>query len=193
MLLFCNIISEKYENNQNLDIDEQLFVKIGNGDMNALEELYILTERTLYAYVFSIIKNHNDAIDIVQDTYIKIKSAAHLYKPMNKPLAWMFTISKNLTISRLRKTNRVTYIQREDMENSELFAYEMDRDDRIVLMAVLDKLDEKERSIIMLHAVSGMKHREIADCLNMPLSTVLSKYNRGLKKLKKYLSEGVGI
>ncbi|MDE6108593.1 MAG: helix-turn-helix domain-containing protein, partial [Oscillospiraceae bacterium] len=50
-------------------------------------------------------------------------------------------------------------------------------------MGIRDR-DEEERQIILLHAVSGLKHREIAELLEKPLSTVLSKYNRGLKKMK---------
>ena len=45
-------------------------------------------------------------------------------------------------------------------------------------------LSEEERQIVMLHAVAGFKHREIAATLDLPLATVLSKYNRALKKLK---------
>lgn len=65
-----------------------------------------------------------------------------------------------------------------------------DADDRLVLEGVLEKLTEEEREIIMLYAVSGMKHREIAESLDMKLSTLLSKYHRGLKKLRSHLEEG---
>jgi RNA polymerase sigma-70 factor (ECF subfamily) len=51
-------------------------------------------------------------------------------------------------------------------------------------------LSDQERQIVVLHAVSGLKHREIAAALNLPLPTVLSKYNRALKKLKTHLSGG---
>ena len=63
-------------------------------------------------------------------------------------------------------------------------------EDRIVLTACMDKLKDDERQIIMLHAVSGFKHREIAEFLSLPLSTVLSKYHRALKKLRVLLTEG---
>ena len=52
---------------------------------------------------------------------------------------------------------------------------------------VMDGLDDTERQVILLHAVAGLKHREIAELLKCPLSTVLSKYNRGLKKARKQL------
>ena len=53
------------------------------------------------------------------------------------------------------------------------------------------QLSEEERQIVVLHAVSGLKHREIADILEKPLSTVLNKYRRALKKLQALLGETV--
>jgi RNA polymerase sigma-70 factor (ECF subfamily) len=61
-------------------------------------------------------------------------------------------------------------------------------EDRIVLEGAFQVLNDEERSIVLLHAVSGMKHKEIASILNKPLSTVLSKYNRAIKKLNQELS-----
>ena len=64
-------------------------------------------------------------------------------------------------------------------------------ENRIITNAVLKKLSSEERQIVVLHAVAGMKHREIADCLEKPLSTILNKYRRALKKLEGYLGEQV--
>jgi RNA polymerase sigma-70 factor (ECF subfamily) len=61
--------------------------------------------------------------------------------------------------------------------------------DAMVLRSALEVLKEDERQIVLLHASAGLKHREIAADLQMPLATVLSKYNRAIKKLKQYLRE----
>lgn len=173
-------------------IDERLFVRIGKGDNTALDELYHLTERTLYAFTVSLTRDHDMALEIMQETYLKILSAAHLYKPMGKPLAWMFTITKNLYYSEVKKRGRYDVQDPMELSNDRRFSYVIDAEDRMVLEGVLMKLTEEEREIIMLYAVSGMKHREIAENLDMKLSTLLSKYHRGLKKLKDYLEEKEG-
>lgn len=54
----------------------------------------------------------------------------------------------------------------------------------------MKQLTDQERQIVMLHAVAGFKHREIAELLELPLSTVLSKYRRALKKLRHSLEKG---
>jgi RNA polymerase sigma-70 factor (ECF subfamily) len=175
-----------------IDIDERLFVRIGKGDNTALDELYHLTERTLYAFTVSLTRDHDMALEIMQETYLKILSAAHLYRPMGKPLAWMFTITKNLYYSEVKKRGRYDVQDPMELSNDRRFSYVTDAEDRMVLEGVLMKLTEEEREIIMLYAVSGMKHREIAENLDMKLSTLLSKYHRGLKKLKDYLEEKEG-
>lgn len=173
-------------------IDEGLFPRIAGGDREALETLYLSTEKSVYALILSIVKNPHDAQDIMQDTYLKIRAGAHLYRPQGKPLAWIFTIAKNLSLMHLRRKQHFAEVSSDELENSSNLAVVMDADDRLVLATLLNRLGEEERQIVLLHAVSGMKHREMASALGIPLSTVLSKYTRALKKLKKYLSDEEG-
>ena len=59
----------------------------------------------------------------------------------------------------------------------------------ILLETCLKDLSDEERQIVVMHAVSGLKHREIADLLRIPLGTVLSKYRRAIKKLRTRLEQ----
>ncbi len=169
--------------------DESLLHKIGKGDQEAFALLYQQTERALYSYVLSLTKNHHDSLDIMQDTYMKIRASAHLYKPMGKPMAWIFTIARNLTMTHFREAKRYSDDDH-DMEDDLSFSYVTDVTDRLVLQTAMETLSEEERQIVLLFAVNGYKHREIAESLDIPLSTVLSKYRRALAKLKKALTEG---
>ena len=89
MLIFTFVYGEDTGNSRNnkIEIDESLFKRIARDDMTALDGLYEITERTMYAFSLSLTKDHQRALDLMQDTYVKILSAAHLYKPMGKPLA----------------------------------------------------------------------------------------------------------
>lgn len=196
MFLFTFVMDDNHKHPKDnkpdeIFIDENLFRRIGNNDMEALEELYHLTERTLYAYILSIVKNHDETLDLMQETYLKIISSAHLYKSMGKPLAWMFTIAKNLYLSKLRKDKRVINLETSEIEDSTKFSYISDNEDRIVLQTALNVLSEDERQIVILYAVSGLKHREIAESIGLKLSTTLSKYHRALKKIRAHLEGGV--
>jgi RNA polymerase sigma-70 factor (ECF subfamily) len=188
MIIFASINFENSpKDKQELSIDENLFKKVGNDDMEALGKLYDQTERVMYAYILTLAKNHDDTLDILQDTFLKIKSAAHLYKPMGKPLAWMFTIAKNLYLEKIRKEKRVVDLKDEYIENSINLSFVSDPEDRMVLETALEVISDEEREIVMMFAVGGMKHKEIARNLDLPLSTELSKYHRALKKLKVHL------
>ena len=170
-----------------LNIDEDLIVRIGRDDRSALEEFYTLTERTMYSYVLAIVKNPYDTQDIVQDTYLKVRASAHLYQKQGKPLAWLFTIARNLAMDLFRRNSRFLSEEAFEMDDTMEYSYVTEMTDRLVLETAMNILTERERQILLLHLVAGIRHREIAANLGLPLSTVLSCYQRTLKKLKRYL------
>ena len=187
MIFFMVTGGEPEVSIQRLNIDEDLIVRIDRDDRSALEEFYTLTERTLYSYVLAIVKNPYDTQDIVQDTYLKVRASAHLYQKQGKPLAWLFTIARNLAMDLFRRNSRFLSEEAFEMDDTMEYSYVTEMTDRLVLATAMNILTERERQILLLHLVAGIRHREIAANLGLPLSTVLSCYQRTLKKLKRYL------
>ena len=172
--------------------DEKLLLRVAQGDKEAFQRLYQNTDKTIYGFILSILRNPQDAEEIMQETYLKIWTSAAGYKSQGKPLAWMFTIARNLCYMKFRDQKREADIGLSDLSEGELgeFCPQIeDAADKMVLKAALHILKEEERQIVLLHTTAGMKHREIAADLEMPLATVLSKYNRAMKKLQKHLRE----
>ena len=163
--------------------------ELSQGNTQALSSLYELIKTDIYAYALSKLANKQDAEDITHDTFVQIYKNARLYTPQGKPLAWVFAIELNL-IRRLCNLNKPSLSLNEAIE---VKSSETDFSTNIVegefLNQMLKILCEEERSIITLHIVSGLKHREIADLLGKPLSTILSKYNRAIKKLQEHAKE----
>ena len=95
--------------------------------------------------------------------------------------------ARNLALTRLRGRERQVNLGEEEWNAIPAQAPGVDPEDRQLLQEGLSRLGAEERQIILLHAVTGLKHREIAALLEQPLSTVLSKYHRGLKKLKSLM------
>ena len=188
MILF-SVINGSPQKRAPIKFDESLIARIGMDDEEAFLELYQSINQPLFAFILGLVADFHEAEDILQETYLKIRAAAHLYQPQGKPMAWIFTIARNLARMHFRQSQRVADESIEDIDAEGLFSSEMDYQDRIVMKNLLEKLDEDERTIILLHAVSGYKHREIAQYLEKPLSTVLSRYNRGIKKLRKILEQ----
>ena len=104
-------------------------------------------------------------------------------------MAWIFTIARNLAYMKLRKRKRISFLTIEDVESVIGFSDVKNTEERIVLEAAFRVLNMEERQIVILHAVSGLKHKEISKIVKKPLSTVLSKYNRAIKKLEKAVGE----
>lgn len=181
-------VKKAADNNTDKKIELNL-KRISRGNTDAIGEIYDLTKAGVYAFILSILKNPEDAEDVLQDTYIKICSSADMYTPQGKPMAWIFTIARNLCLMKLRKQSRQVDIPDFEWEKIEDGNSAFNTEDKMVLEAAMSTITEEESQIVMMHAVSGIKHREIAEVLDMPLATVLSKYNRALKKLQKALSD----
>ncbi len=167
---------------------DNLIMKVANYDTEAMEEFYAMTRTSVYGFALSIVKNHHKAEDIMQDSYIKIFENASRYVSQNKPMAWILTIVKNLSLSTLDHTSEKEFGLEEDRISGDR-AFSDSIIDKVFLEEVLTNLTREEGQIIILNAVVGMKHREIATLLRLPLSTSLSKYHRALSKLRKILKE----
>jgi len=126
----------------------------------------------------------------MQDCYVAVFTHAKDYTPRGKPLAWILTITKNLAYKRMRSASRISY-EEEDFERYIDSRESMvnRNEQRVILKEMLELLSDEERQIVTLHAVSGMKHKHIAQLLELPLATVLSKYNRALKKIRASMQE----
>lgn len=188
MLIFSSEKTKQQETENTLL--DTLLGRIAIGDTAALEALYRRTQTAVYSFALSVLKNAHDAEDVLHDCYVAVWNSAAQYRSQSKPMAWLITIAKNLCLQQLR-AQRKTADMPEDMHAFlPADSAGMSVEDRTVLSACMRQLSDGERQIVTLHAVAGFKHREIAAILQMPLATVLSKYNRAIKKLKQHLQAG---
>ncbi|MBO5797027.1 MAG: RNA polymerase sigma factor [Clostridia bacterium] len=169
---------------------EECLKDMATGNQNALATLYEHTATALFSYILSVLKNRPDAEDTLQDCYLRILGAAPHYRSQGKPLAWMLTVARNLCMQRLRERQRETPLLEDGVNLFEETDGRLSMEDKTVLRECLTTLSDEERQIVVLHAVAGFRHREIAALLDLPLATVLSKYHRALKKLKNELTKG---
>ena len=174
----------EYNSGENNKLEDAIR-RMADGDKTALAELYERTGTAIYAFIVSLLKDRHRADDVYQEVYLKIYENASAYTPKGKPMAWMITIAKNQCFMLLRKVKAEETL--EDVET--LWTANPDIEERILLEAAFRQISDEERNIGVLHVLSGLKHREIAKILNLPLATVLSKYHRAIKKLKGLLEE----
>lgn len=166
---------------------EELMAGLAAGDRESLAQLYHRTRAAVYGLALSILGSGHDAEDVTQDTYVTAWEKCHLYRPQGTPMAWLLTITRNLARMKLRDRGRTQDLGEEQWQAIPAQSPSVTTEDRAVLEAALNILSDQERQIVILHAASGLKHREIAKLLELPLPTVLSKYRRALSKLKTKL------
>ena len=168
---------------------DNCIARIASGERDALADLYQQTRPAVYGFALSILKNIHDAEDVLQDTYLQVWRAAGGYCSHGKAMAWLMTITRNLSYDRLRCRERTQPLEAETWQDRLAEIPAVTREDRMTLRALLESLGEEERQIVTLHALTGLKHREVAALLGLPLATVLSKYNRALKKMQQAWKE----
>ena len=169
---------------------EELLAGISGGEAAAGEELYRRMRGQVYALALGTLKNPADAQDVLQDVFVALFTGAAAFRGSGSAQSYILSITLKMSRKRLRERGRKADLEDEDWmpyleDNSSLEPYH-----RALLKECLASLDENERQILLLHAVSGLKHREIAKLLGKPLSTVLSKYNRAVKKLQDKFGKG---
>jgi RNA polymerase sigma-70 factor (ECF subfamily) len=158
----------------------------------------------LFATAMRMTRNRTDAEDLVQETYLKAYRAYERFEAGTNLRAWLFRILTNNYINTYRKKQRRP--QESDLEDvKDLYLYRRLGGENLatlgrsaeealfeqitdsVIIDALDDLPEQYRTAVLLADVEGFAYKEIAEILDIPIGTVMSRLHRGRKKLQKQL------
>lgn len=184
MILFA-LTSDIKQSTDYADLDSLLY-GISNGDKKCLEQLYQVTHTSVYSFALSVLKTTT-----MQRMFSM--TVTLLYGMEQKAMfpgetdGMDYNHCKNLCLQRMRERKKAECTSQEGWELAIPDTDMLTMEDRSILVTCMEQLSDEERQIVMLHAAVGFKHREIARIMELPLSTVLSKYARALKRLKQYL------
>lgn len=163
---------------------DNLLLQLQQGDEVAFEKIYTETERALFSYILSLCRNYHTAEDLLQTTYIRLRTTISNYKVGANGYAWLYTIAKNATLNEMKRQKRESLTDVEE-HVSKFGSYEMQEESS--LTSLMNRiLNDNEREIVTLH-ISGFRHREIAEIMEKPMGTILWTYNNALAKLKRAL------
>jgi RNA polymerase sigma-70 factor, ECF subfamily len=180
--------------------DVDLMTGIQAGDPDALSQLYDRYSGIVKALILRIIHNDTEADDLLQEVFMEIwNQAKNFSATKGKPLGWMVTLTRRRAIDALRK--KQAYARAEERLQAEpeqqplawvqnTTAEDITSGDRRALMAkVIQSLPEAQQQVIDLAFFQGMSQREIAAHTNIPLGTVKTRLELGLKKIYDSLKE----
>jgi RNA polymerase sigma-70 factor (ECF subfamily) len=178
--------------------DEELMARIQRRESDALGLLYDRYSGILKALIMRIVHNDAESDDLLQEIYMEIWNQAQNFSAQKgKPLGWMVTLTRRRSIDRLRKRQAYARaeerLQVETEQQPDAWVHNTTEDDiamsdtRKVLFGAIANLPEAQQRAIELAFFKGMSQREIAAHTNIPLGTIKTRLELGLKKISEAL------
>jgi len=172
-------------------------------DVSAYDELVRRYQERIYATVYHMTSNHEDANDLVQETFIKAFRALKSFKGDSSFYTWVYRIAVNKTINFLKQRKNRVHMSLNDVDfnaenDPDMVALVSDRTPRRdlnlaelqeKLNAAMQKLSEHHRMVVTLHDVQGLSHEEIGKIMDCNVGTVRSRLFYARQQLQAYLSD----
>lgn len=187
------------------DSDNELVRRAQNKDREAYRALVERYQSRAYALAFSILKNKQDAEDVVQESFVKVYLSIGGFKGESSFYTWLYRIVRNMSIDVKRKISRDKTRQTESPENdayssidssaqqgNESYSpdYELLRKEKARRIAqVLNDISEEHRTVIILREIDGMDYGQIAQITGVSKGTIMSRLHYARKKLQKALAD----
>ena len=171
------------------------------GDETALAPLVDKYQRMVHRLALQITKNHEDANDVMQETFIKVYQSIHTFRQEAAFETWVYRIAVNEALNFVKRRERrrespLSTTEESEYDPSVLHKVEMANDPQInaektelrhwVTKAV-NSLSLKHRTVVILHELEGLTHAEIASILNCSEGTVRSRLHYARKQLRTLL------
>jgi len=174
--------------------DIKLVEGILNGDIECFNQLMIKYEPIIQRFVYNMIKQKQTAEDIAQEVFITVYNKLELYNKKCKFSSWILQIAKNKTIDYMRKYNKTTETNIEDARGiatdtispEESFEFKEVKQE---IIQYVDALDEPDKQIIILKYTNDITFDDIAEVMEMKLSTVKRRYYKVRDGFKKHMSK----
>lgn len=194
------------------DSDIALVQRAQQGDTRAFELLFIRHRARAYAVAIGIVKNPEDAMDVIQEAFIKVHRYLPRFEGSSSFYTWLYRIVVNLGIDHLRRRRRAASVSFDDhvQKHPQSMAESAQnaagpslpeapsaRTEQVELRAKLEaalaELPPHHRAVIVLREIEGMSYEEIAHTLDVPRGTVMSRLFHARRKLQTTLAPYVKV
>jgi RNA polymerase sigma-70 factor (ECF subfamily) len=145
----------------------------------------------LYRFAMSLAKKSEEAADLTQQTFFLWASKGHQLRDLTKAKSWLFTTLYREYLSTYRHTSRFPHVEIEEVsQDLPTIAPTMFNDiDGNTVLAAMTQVDEVYRAPLVLFYLDDLSYKEIADVLDVPIGTVMSRLARGKAQLRDRLNE----
>jgi RNA polymerase sigma-70 factor, ECF subfamily len=183
--------------------DRELIVRAQNGDGKAFRKLVERHQRRAYALALGLVRDPNDAHEIVQEAFLRVYRGLHSFQGGSSFFTWLYRIVTNLAIDLIRKPGRkdaeLVDGQKIDEDTEFPLVSRIDGADPINVIrrreiaariqAALDALPAIHRGVILMREVEGMSYEEMAQAMNVSKGTIMSRLFHARQKLQRALAD----
>lgn len=167
--------------------DYYLVKELKRNSLEAFKEVYYKYYKLVYFQAYQILNNKEDAEDVMQNTFIKFKNKIETLDDYSNIKQYLSLISKNEAIDLYRKKSNRKEIYDDSILDNYKINYE--NTDSFVVITLNNTLEKQDALIVTYKIVYDYTFNEISKELNIPLGTVLTRYTKAMKTLKKYYKE----
>lgn len=177
--------------------DEKIVARVCAGESALFEVLMRRNNQRVYRAARSIVKDDNEAEDVMQDAYVRAYEHLHEFEARARFSTWLTRIAVHEALARVRRRNRLASFDaqpEESMPATPASSPEQQTSDlemRTVLESAVEKLPDEFRSVFVLRAVEGMSGAETAECLGIPEDTVKTRLHRARGRLREMVLESI--
>jgi RNA polymerase sigma-70 factor (ECF subfamily) len=181
-----------------MSMDEQALVrKVQSGDEEAFAEIVRLYKDRIVNFLFQFTRDYQKAVDLSQETFIRVFFKADKYRPVAPFSSWIYAIASNLAKTEIKRSNRNNFVSLDDVTTPfESGIYSEDRPDSGLvknLRQALDHLHPRYRIPVVLKDIEGFSQEEIARIIKKPVGTVKARISRGRGYLKRELEKALHV
>lgn len=183
--------------------DQELVRSVQGGDLAAYDELVRRYQVRIYATLYHMTSNHEDANDLAQESFIKAFHAIKSFKGESSFFTWLYRIAVNKTINFLKQRKNRIYLSLNDLDlnaenDPDLVAFVSEKNPRRdmsltelqeKLNAAIQRLSEDHRLVVTLHDIQGLSHEEIGKIMDCNVGTVRSRLFYARQQLQAFLSD----
>jgi len=173
--------------------DEALMVRVQAGEMSALRDLMARYEKGLYNFLARCTGDRHLAEDLFQDTFLRVVEKREGFDADRGFRAWLFSIAANLARDACRRRKVRAQGDPEARWLAEPMrpdAAAQRREELEIVEATLEKLPQDARKMVLLHFHEGLRYRDVADIVGVPVGTVKSRIHWAVAKLAREWNKG---
>lgn len=175
--------------------DEELISKLRSQTTkeSAFKELLRLYKERLYWHIRKIVISHDDADDVLQNTFIKVYKNIHNFKGESKLYSWMYRIATNEALSHLKQNSRLKQVGDQELQDQTINNLEADvyfEGDAIQLQLqkAIATLPEKQKLVFNMRYFDAMKYADMSEILDTSEGALKASYHIAVKKIEAFLT-----